>query len=85
MIGVSPDSQETLNRYAADKELPFLFAADPQKSLARSWGITRAITGGIKRITVVVAPGGRIHAVIQHDLRIHLHVQEALEALEQLA
>ncbi len=85
VIGVSPDSKETLARYAAEKELPFLFAPDPSKDLARGWGITRRLTGGIKRITVVIAPGGRVHRVIQHDLRIHLHVRESLEALEELA
>ena len=54
VVGVSPDSAPTLKRYVAENNLPFGFASDADKRIARAWGATRRITGGIKRVTFVV-------------------------------
>jgi|GEM_PF-4252864 peroxiredoxin Q/BCP len=85
VVGVSPDSKETLQRYVAENNFPFGFASDSSKHIARAWGATRRITGGIKRVSFVVAPGGRIHSIIAHEVFIPKHISDALNALRSIA
>jgi len=84
VVGVSPDNESTLQRYVSENNLPFGFASDSSKTIAKAWGATRRLTGGTKRVTFVVAPGGLIHAVIAHEILIPKHISDALDSLRSI-
>ena len=84
MVGISPDSKETLLRYVSENNLPFTFASDTNKSLAEAWGAKRRITGGTKRLTFVVASGGKVHRLISHEILIFKHIADAINDLKSM-
>ena len=65
VVGISADSLETLQRFAASLELPFQLLSDRDQRVARAFG--SADRDGYNRRTVyVIDPGGR---VVYADLR----------------
>ena len=84
MVGVSPDTEATLLRYVSENNLPFGFASDTSKSISEAWGAKRRITGGTKRLTFIIAPGGVVHELISHDILIPKHIADALDTLKHM-
>ena len=88
VIGVSLDSDESHQRFAAEHRVPFPLVADGDKSLARAYGAigtVRGILGLAKRITFVVDKQGRIAGVFHAELSAAAHfdgVQTTLSKLE---
>ena len=58
---------------------------DPSGSIARKYGVRRAVFGLAKRVTFLVDPQGVVRGVFHHELRIGRHVEEVREALRALA
>ncbi|MDU5427988.1 peroxiredoxin [Actinomyces urogenitalis] len=66
VVGVSPDSQAAIARFAATQSLPFPLLSDPDHSVMEAWGAWgekksygRTLTGVI-RSTVVVGKDGAV-------------------------
>ena len=83
VIGVSPDSRAVLQRFTAEKALPFPFASDPQRRTAADYGVKGLLR--VQRATFVVARGGRIAAAFRHDINIPANISDALAAVGGLA
>lgn len=70
-MGASPDKPAALKKFQSQFDLPFTFLSDPDKSLAKSYGVLKEknMYGkkvmGIERSTFIIAPDGRI----QHEFR----------------
>lgn len=86
ILGVSPDSAESHQRFIEKYDLPFPLIADKDAELAKAYGVWgvkkifgREITG-VKRTTFVIDEEDRI-ARIFHNVRPAEHSQEILEAL----
>ncbi len=79
VLGVSPDSQAALGRFAEREHLTFPLLSDPDKRVLAEWGAWGEKTNygktvtGVIRSTLVVGPDGRVeHAA--YNVRAKGHV-----------
>jgi peroxiredoxin Q/BCP len=78
VIGVSPDTNESHERFRAQNRLPYPLVSDPKLVLAESFGATnllRSMLGAPRRITFVIDRGGIIAGVVASELRIRAHAE----------
>jgi len=86
VIGVSPDSAASHDRFAAKYGLPFLLASDPEHSTASAYGAwgPKKFAGrsfeGVLRSTFVIDGEGKIVSVFE-DVKPDGHADEVLAAL----
>jgi peroxiredoxin Q/BCP len=86
VLGVSPDSVESHQRFAQKYGLTFPLLSDPDHRVAERYGVwvekerVGEKTMGIARTTFVIGADGRI-AHVFHDVRPEGHDQEVLRAL----
>lgn len=86
VLGVSPDSVTSHDRFAAEYGLPFLLLADTDHRVAEQYGAwtERSMYGrrfmGIQRSTFLIDPEGRIKKVWP-KVQPKGHVEEVLAAL----
>ena len=90
VLGVSPDSVASHEKFAAKFELPFTLLSDPDHAVCEKYGVwvEKNMYGkkrmGIQRATFVVAPDGRIAKVFP-KVSPKTHDDVVLEALGELA
>ena len=86
ILGVSPDSVKSHNRFKAKHGLPFLLVSDPDHAITESYGVWRqkSLYGkrymGVVRSTFVIDEEGTIRAVFD-NVRVRGHVSNVLESL----
>ena len=86
VVGVSPDSVKSHDRFSARHQLPFRLVSDPDHAIAESYGAwgEKTLYGkkylGIVRSTFVIGTDGRIEAVYGR-VRVRGHVAEVLSNL----
>lgn len=86
VIGVSPDSAASHDRFAAKYSLPFLLASDPDHATATAYGAwgQKKFMGrsyeGVLRTTFVIDTEGKIKRVFP-DVKPDGHADEVLAAL----
>jgi thioredoxin-dependent peroxiredoxin len=86
VIGVSPDSAASHDRFAAKYGLPFLLASDPDHATASAYGAwgPKKFMGrsfeGVLRSTFVIDGEGKIVSVFE-DVKPEGHAEEVLAAL----
>jgi peroxiredoxin Q/BCP len=89
VIGVSPDSLESHDRFRAKYGLDFDLASDEAKGMLESYGVwaQKSMYGrkymGVERTTVLIDRDGRI-ARIWNNVKVPGHVGEVLEAAQAL-
>jgi len=88
LLGVSPDSTASHQKFASKYKLPFQLLEDPDHALAEKYGVWgkkkfmgRTYTG-VHRTTFLIDAKGRI-ANVWEKVKPELHAQEILEALRQ--
>lgn len=80
VIGVSGDSVESHEGFAAKHRLPFTLLTDADGSLRASYGVRKQL--GIEgRVTFVIDPDGIIQLVFSSQLRATKHTAKALAAI----
>jgi peroxiredoxin Q/BCP len=88
VLGVSPDSPESHGRFRDKYGLNFTLLADPEKTVAKSYGVwqKKSLYGkmffGIVRSTFLIDPGGKLHTVMR-NVRAKGHVAKVVELLRQ--
>jgi peroxiredoxin Q/BCP len=89
LLGVSPDSVESHERFRDKYKLPFPLLADPDKAVAKKYGAFgekvmygKKVTGMI-RSTFVIDGEGVVQKVFPR-VRVDGHADKVLEALEQM-
>jgi len=85
IVGISLDSAEKHGEFAEAYNLPYPLVADPDAKIAAAFGVARF--GGwlpSKRATFVIGKDGIVKHVIQSELNINKHIDEALAALKTL-
>ena len=88
VLGVSPDSIESHQKFIKKFELPFLRLADTEKELAKSYGVydKKSLYGkiffGIIRSTFLIDPKGKI-AQVWRKVKVEGHEEEVLAALDE--
>ena len=85
VVGVSPDTAASHERFAGRFALPFPLVADPAHAIMERYGVWgdktlygRLITG-VKRTTFLIGPDGRIVHVFKRPKTTH-HAEEILAA-----
>ena len=90
VMGVSPDSVKSHQKFKKKNELPYLLLVDEEHRLADAFGIWKEknLYGvkymGVVRTTVIVGRDGRV-ARIFPKVQIEGHVQEVESAVRELA
>ena len=86
VLGVSPDSVASHEKFAAKFELPFTLLADPDHAVAEKYGVwvEKSMYGrkymGIERTTFLIDENGKI-AEIWSKVKVPGHVKAVVEAL----
>ena len=80
VVGISPQSRESHDRFASRNTLPFPIIADEQKNILRAIG-GLGMLGMPRRVTYLLLPDGTIGQAITADLRLSRHGQFIKAAL----
>lgn len=87
IVGVSPDTVQSHQRFIAKKELNFTLLSDPEHRVAEAYGVwgekkfMGRVSMGILRTTFVIGADGVIEKVVE-KVRTADHFQQILEAYE---
>jgi peroxiredoxin Q/BCP len=86
VLGVSPDSVKSHDKFAEKFKLPFTLVADEDKKISESYGVwgEKSFMGrkymGVNRVTFLIGPDGRIRK-IWPAVKPEEHAAEVLAAL----
>ena len=86
VLGVSPDSVKSHDKFVAKFDLPFLLLADVDHKVAEAYGawVEKSMYGktymGVERSTFVIGPDGKVKAIFR-KVKVDGHVDEVLEAV----
>ena len=84
-VGISMDHIAKQAEFAATNSLDYPLLSDPDGEIARAYGVKRALDLlRTKRSTFVIHTDGRIVAVINSELSMNKHADDALAALAKL-
>lgn len=89
VIGISPDSVKSHDKFAAKHSLTVMLAADEEKSAAEAYGVwkEKSMYGkkymGVERTTFLISPDGKV-AKIWNKVKVAGHAQEVLEEAKSL-
>jgi len=88
ILGISTDSVETHEEFAAKHQLPFPLLADTDHKVAEMYGVWGEETFrgnrfmSIKRSTFIINPDGIVEHAL-YDVKVNKHVEEVIALLEQ--
>jgi peroxiredoxin Q/BCP len=85
VVGISPDSVSSHDRFAKDQQLPFLLLSDSGGSARRAYGVKTTLGLIAGRITFVIDKQGIIRHVYSSQIHPERHVREALTILRSLS
>ena len=87
VLGVSPDSLKSHDKFIGKFELPFVLLSDPDHAVAEKYGtwVEKSMYGrkymGIERSTFVIDPEGKLKAEFR-KVKVDGHVDEVLAAVK---
>ncbi|MDM9383794.1 peroxiredoxin [Chlorogloeopsis sp. ULAP01] len=84
IIGISGDSPESHQKFAAKYQLPFTLLSDKGDKVRKLYGATTAFGLIPGRVTYVIDNNGVVQYVFDSMLNFKAHVEEALKTLQQL-
>lgn len=84
-MGVSTDSPERQDEFDRRHSLGLTLLSDPDRSVARRFGVKRPGPLFNRRATFVIGPDRRVLAAYSSELNMELHADRALQALEERA
>ncbi|TML42772.1 MAG: peroxiredoxin [Actinobacteria bacterium] len=80
-VGISADAVDRQATFADRHGLDFPLLSDPDRAVARSYGVKRPGPLFSKRTTFVIGQDGRILDVISSEINMRVHADRALAAL----
>jgi peroxiredoxin Q/BCP len=89
VIGISPDTETSHDKFKAKHKLGITLAADPEKEAIGAYGlwVEKSMYGrkymGVERATYLIGPDRRIVRE-WHKVKVPGHVEEVLEAAKSL-
>ncbi|MDH6059618.1 peroxiredoxin [Chrysosporum bergii ANA360D] len=84
VIGVSGDSKESHQKFAAKYNLPFVLLSDKDDQVRKQYGATMAFGLIPGRVTYVLDKQGVVQYVFDSMLNFQGHVEEALKTIQKL-
>lgn len=82
VFGISSDRRDKQDEFAREYGLRFVLLADPDGEVSKRYEVKRRLVPFAKRVTFVIAKGGRILDVIHDEMSMTVHADRALEVLE---
>jgi peroxiredoxin Q/BCP len=84
VIGISSDSLSSHERFAGRHQLPYRLLSDPGGTVAKRYGLHKALGVFPGRVTFVIDRAGIIRQITDARLRFKQHVTNSLEAVRTL-
>lgn len=84
VVGISSDSIETHQEFAGKHHLPFRILSDGDNSVRKLYGVSKVLGIIAGRETFIINKQGRIVKTFSDLLHGEQHVEEALEAIEEM-
>ena len=84
VLGVSSDSPESHQKFAAKYRLPFLLLSDEGDRVRKLYGISSTLGILPGRVTFVIDPQGVVRHLFNSQFRPARHVAEALQKMKRL-
>lgn len=87
VLGVSPDSVESHQKFSEKLNLPFKLLSDPDKKVLEKYGVwkEKSMYGkkymGVERTTFIIDEKGKIHKIFP-KVKVKGHVEKVLEELK---
>ncbi len=85
VVGVSSDSVASHESFAARHRLPFTLLSDEGGRVRKLYGVRPTLGIMPGRVTYVIDQGGVVRHVFSSQTGVERHVQEALDALNEIA
>lgn len=85
LIGVSSDSVESHEGFAAKHDLPFTLLSDEGGKVRRLYGVPNTFGLFPGRVTYVLERDGVVRHVFSSQIGVENHVEEALKALRSIS
>jgi thioredoxin-dependent peroxiredoxin len=82
-VGISADLPEKQAKFDEKHDLGYPLLSDPDKAVARAYGVKRMGPLANKRTTFVIDTDGTIRDVFSSEVNMNAHADRALEALRQ--
>lgn len=73
VVGVSPQTPESHQRFRERYALPFALLSDPGKAVIRMYDVNGPLGFGVRRATYLIDPGRIILAAVLADFRVSEH------------
>lgn len=73
VVGVSPQGEDSHQRFRAQHSLPFTLLCDADKSVVRQYDLDGPLGIGVRRGTFLIEQDGTISDAVLADLRISRH------------
>ena len=80
-MGISPDRSDRLNEFDELNQLGFPLLSDPNKTVAKQFGVKRFGPLPISRVTFVISQEKIVLGVVSSELNFNVHADEALQIL----
>ncbi len=84
VIGISSDSPESHQQFAAKYQLPFTLVSDRNSTVRKAYGVPATLGLLPGRVTYVIDKSGTVRHRFNSQFNPKKHVAEALEVLKQL-
>jgi len=84
VVGISADPWDRQRSFDAKNQLNYLLLSDPDRSIAKQFGVKRLGSLPNKRQTFVVGPNRQTLAVIASETDMVKHADGALQALRDI-
>lgn len=81
VIGVSSDSVESHEKFAAKHNLPFTLVSDADGGLRKAFGVGKSMGILPGRVTYVIDPDGVVREVFNSQFRAKAHQEKALATI----
>jgi thioredoxin-dependent peroxiredoxin len=85
VIGVSSDSAESHQSFAASHRLPFVLLTDEDGSLRKAFGVSKTLGIMPGRVTYVIDKDGVVRHIFNSQFAAERHVAEAVKIVRELA
>lgn len=85
VIGISSDSTESHQQFAATQRLPYLLVSDSDGALRKAFGVPKTFGLLPGRVTYVIDREGIVRHIFNSQLQAQKHVDEALAIVKQLS
>ncbi len=84
-MGISADQVDRQNQFHTENGLVFPLLSDPDRSVARKFGVKRMGPLPVRRATFVVGRDRKVLAAISSETNMETHADEALAVLRESA